>query len=188
MLRKNFTLLEGVELSSADLGNLLGNLKGRLLSATALANVRKVETLLPRVGSFVVLFYETTAQNVGHWQCMFRSADGYHFWDSYGLAPSAAHKFVSATVRAKLKELKPYLPALISASVAKGNKWTYNNIDYQSWKGSVATCGRHVAVRLLHRSKTEAEYYAYLKQFVADNRLSTFDEAVTDITYNLIRK
>lgn len=187
MKQPNYTILEGTELSGQDIKNILGK-KTRIIPYPELGSVKSIQQLLPKPNTYFILFFETTNSTTGHWQCVFRSGGGYHFWDSYGLAPSADKKYVSRTILKKLAEYPPYLPNLINKSLQQGDRWNYNKTQYQSWKGSVATCGRHVCTRLLHRSKSEQDYYNYLTQYMKEHDLPNFDAVVASITYEIIRK
>ena len=112
----------------------------------------------------------------------------FHFWDSYGLKVSEDKSYIEKATLIRLKEFKPYLPQLIDQVLLHNIDVDYNTIDYQSWTKNVNTCGRHICTRMLHDDKTEEEYYDYLTQYMKDKNLSNFDEAVTNIIFNILGK
>jgi hypothetical protein len=176
--------LESVELSESDLKRLLKS-GFRFMPYPELSKYVYISQLLKKDGDYFILFFETTSSTAGHYQCCWMMNGLFHFWDSYGLTPNGDKKYLQKNVLVKLNEFKPYLPDLINESA---DSWDYNTIDYQSWKGSVATCGRHVACRLYHRKLGEQEYYNTMMNYIKQNKLKSFDEAVTLITYRLLGK
>jgi hypothetical protein len=54
--------------------------------------------------------------------------------------------------------------------------------------GDVSTCGKHVSVRLLHNHLNDDEYYMFMNEQKKSLEVSTFDEVVTNIIFNLIGK
>lgn len=179
--------LESVELSESDLKRLLKR-DFKFIPYPELSKFTDIAQLLKKDGDYFILFFETTSETSGHYQCCWRSNNSYHFWDSYSLPPNGDKKYIEKSILIKLNEFKPYLPDLINRSLADGDSWDYNTIDYQSWKGSVSTCGRHVACRLFRRDLTEQEYYNFMVNYIKQNKLDSFDEAVTLITYKLLGK
>ena len=183
----NYKSLESIEFSITDLRKILGK-SFKLVMYPDLAGYNDINQILSQQNDYFVLYFETTSKTQGHYECIFRYGNNYHFWDSYGLGVSDDKKYIEKATLIKLNEFKPYLPDLINKSVANGDKWDYNLIDYQSWKNDVATCGRHVCTRILNRHLTEKQYYDYLLQYIKQNNLHNFDEAVTKITSKMVYK
>jgi hypothetical protein len=189
----NYKQSESLELSNEDIYKVVGS-----VNIIPYPDFQKYQSLHQCFGNKdkIVIFFETTSSTVGHWQCMMKSthqsSNGvkimFHFWDSYGLAPSKDKSYIEKATLIRLKEFKPYLPQLIDDVLLHNIDVDYNTIDYQSWTKNVNTCGRHICTRMLHNDKSEDEYYDYLTQYMKDKNLSNFDEAVTNIIFNILGK
>lgn len=181
----NLLRKESYELSNTDIKKIVGNVP--IIKYPDLANYKTINDALGKKNAFV-LFFETINNQTGHWQLVFKQGNVINFWDSYGLAPSGAKKYIQKQTLNRLKEFKPLLPNLLNQAVKNGMTVTYNKNDYQSWQGDVSTCGRFVSTRLLNRNLSEQEFYNYLQNYMRQNDLNTFDEAVTEITSDIIGK
>ena len=183
----NYDKLQQYEQTNTDIKKILGK-RINIIPYPELKKYSSFDSCFQNNGCFV-LFFETTNSSTGHWQCVFKTSDdSYQFWDSYGLKPSGDKNYIQKNILVELDEIKPYLPNLINYELKNGSNVIFNANDYQSWKNDVSTCGRHVCSRLLYKNLNEKQYYNFLKKYMADNKLNSFDEAVVNITYNIIHK
>lgn len=180
--------LEKTELTDADLRKVLG--QGiNIISYPDLAKYASLQECFGR-NSIFIIFFETDSQTVGHWTMMLlnRKQRAMEFWDPYGLGIDCDKKYIGVPMLKKLKEYSPILTDMCADAGQNGFTVTANTVDYQSWASGVADCGRHVAVRGKKAQLSEQQYYNFLKQYMTSRRLATFDDAVTDITYKLLKK
>lgn len=88
-----------------------------------------------------VLLYETRP-NYGHWVCVIKhNKNLIEFFDAYGYFIDDQINFI------KDKNFKPF-PILSELLYNSGCKIIYNNIRLQKLKKDIASCGRHVAMRI----------------------------------------
>lgn len=174
------------ELNFNDLRKLNRNVK--IIPYPEFEKFNSIQEILKNDNDFCIIYFETQSKTQGHFQCMFRTGKTYHFWDSYGLAPSKAKSYIEKTTLIKLNEFKPYLPVLINKSLENGDNWDYNVMDYQSWNQDVSTCGKHCSIRLKYRNLTEQQYYNFLVNTIQKNNLNSFDEAVVFLCFPIIHK
>jgi hypothetical protein len=182
----DYKKLENYELSNDDIDKLLGSTK--IIRYPDLQKYTNIKDLFDKDGRCVI-FFETTDTYTGHWECMFMYPDTniVQFFDSYGLEPDFAEKYINKYTAEKLKETKPYLNNLFEMN-SKYYEFYCNTVRYQQMVGDVSTCGKHVSVRLLHNHLNDDEYYMFMNEQKKSLEVSTFDEVVTNIIFNLIGK
>jgi hypothetical protein len=119
----------------------------------------------------------------GHWIAAFDGPDGKsaHVWDPLGLPLDGQRAAISKATQARLGETKGEFARLLATAEAAGIRAVVNHKEFQEFKPSINTCGRWVALRLLHRDKTDQEFAAYVREGVSRSGVST-DEWVTDVT------
>lgn len=174
------------ELDFNDLRKINKNVK--VIEYPQLSKYTSMTQILPKHNDCCVLYFETVSQTQGHYQCMWRQNDTFHFWDSYGLRVSGDKSYIEKTTLIKLNEFQPYLPRIIDNDLRNGFQWFYNQIDYQSWKQNVATCGKWTSIRLKNRDMTEEQFYNYILNTMKTNNLQSFDETIVFITYPILKK
>lgn len=133
---------KGQDLSGADIKTLTGRAP---VLYSDLKNYSSVKELL---GSFhfVILLYQTSAVNTGHFVCLRESDEGIlSFVDSYGFKFDAEQN-LGATYD---QRFPPYLTQLIEKD---GRVCEWNKYDYQRKSGAVATCGRYSSVFAMWRN------------------------------------
>lgn len=135
-------------------------------------------------GRCVYLFM--TSPGVGHWCCMFLRADGsIECFDSYGEKPEDPRKWLTEEELEDLEQGEPYLQRLLRAS---GKKVYYNTVQYQKERSDVATCGRHVATRLICKDFNNRQYYNMIHEQMKEEGLKTPDDFVCWLIYQLLGK
>jgi hypothetical protein len=168
-------------LSDAEIGKLLPGI--RIISYPELEALggRGIENALDGEGRLVILFL-TESNTVGHWTSIHTTPDGgLECFDAYGLKPEGPKAWLSKSKRIALHEDRPILSGLIREAEGRGIPVTFNPVPFQKSKLGVATCGRHVVVRLLKRN---LDLPAYVR-FIASAG-GTPDEVVTRITNRLL--
>ena len=127
--------------SETDIRSIVGNV--RIIKYDELTRYKKIEQLLPKGRDCVVIFYETESKNEGHWTSLCRNQNEYTFFDSYGNSENTDYQYIPVPLREELNIQRDYLRELL-----KGKKLIQNHMDFQSWKPTVATCGRFVSMFL----------------------------------------
>jgi hypothetical protein len=155
---------EAKPLSDSDLSTLLPGIK--ITSYPQLANMQSIDDALDSKGRGIILIL-TTGPSDGHWVGLLKSPahKTIEYFDSYGNAPDYdLEHWVSPHKRAQLKENAPYLTQLLNKSQDDGDDVVWNRTKFQKDGGSISTCGRHVASRLLNADETLPVYTAMVRQ------------------------
>ncbi|MDR3574226.1 MAG: hypothetical protein P4L50_10205 [Anaerolineaceae bacterium] len=181
----DFHKLLAYELSSADIKRCV---KGVAITPYPnLAKVDDIHAVLDSKGRSVLFFEEEDKGNGqigGHWEALWQGGDGdINFFDSYGLAPDACRKWLSDNQLIQLKEHEPELSRLL-----KGVPHSYSTKRLQSYDQGVATCGRHVCTRLLHRHLSNDDYVALLDEMKGRYGVDSYDKVVCVFTYGILKK
>ena len=168
---------ETVALSDDDVRKLL---RGALAVRTypELAHAASLDDVL--VDGRCALLYLVTSDRSGHWTGVLRTPAGVEYFDSYGHAPDEPLSWMTPEKAAALHESQRELTRLLkgAAGGADGAPVVYNRRAFQSRTNhSMATCGRHVACRLMCNDMTLPQYAAMLASTGMDA-----DEFVTRVT------
>lgn len=131
--------------------------------------MRSLRDLLGADGEVIIL-YETTQRNVGHWTCIWTNQYGIQFFDPYGLRPDEE-------LRWNTFDETPYLTRLIKAD---GRPLYYNMHDLQAKHEDVNTCGRHTAMRMRWKRLDHEHYFRVMTSMQPE---LTPDNVVTMLTY-----
>jgi hypothetical protein len=183
----NFDILQSYAMSNTDIFKIIG--KSTVIKYPDLASKKSIFECFDSRNR-CVLFFETVSNGVGHWEAIFYipSTKTIHFFDSYGLKQDDAEKFINSKTAVTLRENKPYLTNLINIAINQGYKYEYNSHDYQSWKGDVETCGKHVCNRLLNMNIDNEEYFNYMNQMKSKLNVENYDNVVEEIIYKILGK
>ena len=166
-------------LSDGDLRVLLGqNIK--ILNYPQLKKLKSSDQLFDDMGRSILLFPNASPTS-GHWTCLIKRPNKIEFFDPYGDPPDTEQK--GGMTKSRLEMLDIERPDLTRLLKASGMPVYYNNHAFQKTKASVATCGRHCAVRLLYAPKSLNQYMAIIKK----SGLSP-DDFVSGITYDKLKK
>jgi hypothetical protein len=165
--------LEAISLSNHDISKLLNNTQN-IFSYPQLKNFNSIEELLGPKGFAVILYL--LQPTYGHWTCVF-FIDNHtiEVFDSYGIGIDAELEFIkNPKVKSKLGMNNPYLTKLLWKARNKYDL-TINHHKFQARRNNIATCGRHVIVRLWNQHMSLAEYkkLMYSTEFTPDE-LVTF--------------
>jgi hypothetical protein len=165
-------------LSDGDMRKLLGeNIK--VQTYPQLGDYESIDEVFDDMGRAILLF-PNASPTMGHWTCLINRPNKIEFFDPYGDAPEEQKEGLSKSRLEMLDIERPYLTKLLRAS---GKPVYYNNHAFQKNKASVATCGRHCAVRLLYAPYTINKY----KSIIDKSGLSP-DDFVSGITYDKLKK
>ena len=165
-------------LSDGDLRKLLGdNIK--VLNYPDLEGMRDIDDMFDSQGR-VVLLYPNAAPTVGHWVCLIRRKDRIEFFDPYGEAPEDQKDDLP---RSQLEALDIERPLLMNLLRGSGLPVFYNSHSFQSKRGSVATCGKHCAVRLFYAPYSLSKYKS-----IIDKSGMSADDFVSGVVFNKIKK
>jgi len=166
-------------LSDSDLRQILGaNIK--ILNYPQLKRMKHISDMFDDMGRSILLFPNASPTS-GHWTCLINRPDKIEFFDPYGDAPDTEQKGGMSKGRLEMLDIeRPDLTRLLRTA---GKPIYYNNHAFQKSKASVATCGRHCAVRLLYAPKTLNQYMGIIKK----SGLSP-DDFVSGITYDKLKK
>ena len=107
----------------------------KIRNVSGLSDSDSLPSLCPKVGSGLVLFWQSKTGKVGHWNLVLRHSDHYEFFDSYGLLPlQVANK---TTHDGGVRCMK----------LLRGHNVKYGRYAFQKRSDDVQTCGRFVAFR-----------------------------------------
>ena len=142
-------------LLNSEIGELLGGVV-RVIRYNDIFEFGSLAELLGSAGAVVIL-YPGEDESSGHWTCLFlaRLLDGrpcLEFFDPYGISPDL--EFMESTHN----QTNPRVLALWLSR--QRLPVVYNEQPIQSRRGNIATCGRHVVVRLWHRDMPLEMYRA----------------------------
>jgi hypothetical protein len=165
-------------LGDDDLKRLLGS-DVAIHNYPDLESMTSINQLFDSKGRAILLF-PNAAPTVGHWTGLINRPEGIEFFDPYGDPPEKQKGGMS---RQRLEALDIASPDLTRLLKASGKPVYYNTYPFQKDKASIATCGRHVAVRMLYAPNTLDEYAA-----IVDESGYAPDDFVSGVTFNKIRK
>ena len=128
----------------------------------------------------VVVLFLTKDTSTGHWICALEHPNKViEIFDSYGLTPDGHRKKISEDMLEKLDQKSPQFADLFKTDPSY--KLVYNEKALQ--KQGVATCGRHIAVRIMHKHMNLQEYLNLVENSGMDP-----DLFVTMVTYEKLKK
>lgn len=139
---------EAEPLSNNDILELCDN-KTKVIRYSELDNYNNIDELLDPYNNFVILY--ETSENYGHWCCVLRYGDILEFFDPYGYG-----------VDEQLKFSENKYPLLSNLMLNSNYKLIENKTRLQKLYNNVASCGRHVAIRII---LGHLDIYSYLSLF-----------------------
>jgi len=145
-------------------------------------DLNKVNNILDLLdfGSVVILF--KSKPDYGHWTALLETPEGIEFFDSYGQTVDEAKDRIDKIFLKKSNQYKNRLAELLYNASLSGIPIHYNDHQLQERSKSIATCGKHVVLRILRRDLTIEEYNNLINSIARDFGIST-DEVVNTI-YN----
>jgi hypothetical protein len=125
---------------------------------------QSIQKILPRKNDFKIILLESKL-NSGHWVALLRYGKTIEYYNSYGLKPSKELDFNSDLVNQQLDQETKHLNILFRKAVKDGFKVIYNRRRFQKMSDDVATCGKHVILRLImfsEKKMTLPEYILFI--------------------------
>ena len=171
---------ENEALSNFDIYNIIGK-KIKIIKYPDIENYTSIFEIFGN-SNMVIIFFETENLNIGHWECMFLKQKEIYFFDSYGLPPDQAEKYINSNTQIKLKENKPLLYPLFVNAQKSGYSSFYNAFKYQQMKGNISTCGRWCSIRLKYMNLTDEQFYNKINNLRIKWGFDNFDYVVTKLT------
>jgi hypothetical protein len=151
--------------------------KTKIILYTDLDKYKNINELLQPHDN-VVLLYQTTNNNFGHWTCIWKKDNTVYFFDPYGMAPDTEIKFCPYIKKANDQYI---LSNMLKSSVyaIETNKTPYQSL---TWDKKIVpnTCGRHCIVRLKLRHLNHDQYKNFMKSAHYDS-----DKLVSIMTFTL---
>lgn len=127
----------------------------------------------------LILLYQTTSPQYGHWVCVFRDKRGkINFFDPLGIIPDDENKWIPRSKRVVHYDDDKHLTRLLFNN---GESIVYNEVPVQKDKEGINTCGRHVALRLLYRDIPQKKYIRDLKEMAKKSKVP-IDHLVSVLT------
>lgn len=105
------------------------------------------------------LLFETNPY-YGHWCAIIKYGKTIEFFDPYSGYPDDVLDFIPNDFKNKSNQQFPYLTKLLYECPYKIE---FNDHKYQKHKKSINTCGRHCAVRILHKNLNLKQYDKFIK-------------------------
>jgi hypothetical protein len=172
--QKNLIQLEDYSLNSSNIKSILGS-SIKIIEYSQLGGMKSIDEAFDNQGR-CVLFFATTSNDVGHWECAYRIDTNIVFFDSYGLDVDQCKNFVSKKLEIKLHEYPDYLSDLLR----KSRYSVYHNpIHYQQMKNDVSTCGKHSVFRLLNKELSAQQYLELMNNLKTKYNVNTYDLAIS---------
>ena len=100
-----------------------------------LKDYKTIDELLPKKKDYVILLYQTEAENSGHWVALCRDNDNIYYFDSYGKPADQPQEWNTKNIM---------IPNLLTNLLNDDNFNVYENDKaYQKHAYLINTCGRH---------------------------------------------
>ena len=145
----------------------------KIVKYPSIHQYQSIDELLRPYGRVVILY--ETEERYGHWCCLFLKNDVLEFFDPYGYKIDEQLKFIDESYKKTSNQNYPFLARLMFNSPYR---LAYNDVQLQSEKKDVSSCGRHVTMRLIMSDVPIKLYQDIMKS----KGSSTPDERVTELT------
>ena len=163
--------------------DILEKLKGntRLIFYEDLNNIDNIIPLLDK-GSLVILY--KSKPDYGHWTALVKTPEGIEYFDSYGDKPEYAKKGANRKFLIETSQYTNQLARLL-LEASRVIPINFNNHRLQRLSKSIATCGKHVIIRILNRNLTTDQYNNSLRKLAKKNKITT--DQLVNLLYNSIK-
>jgi len=177
-----------IELNATQLIPLGDDCIRRLLGPTVkiiefnhLDNYKNMKELLPKKIDYCIILYGIKAITDGHWVGLFKRDNIISFFDSYGLKPEGALKWISKAANESMDQDGNLLINLLNTH--KGPIF-YNNYSYQDKSNlNIATCGRwavsFIQYMKIHKTHTLKTFNTFILTLKKNHNGITSDEIVS---------
>ena len=95
----NFNILESYAMSNSDIFKVIG--KSSVIKYPQFGSMSHIDECFDSQGRCVI-FFETVSNQVGHWECLYKDGTTINFFDSYGIGPDVARKYLSKPTQINL--------------------------------------------------------------------------------------
>jgi hypothetical protein len=148
-----------------------------------LDDVKHIDDVFDNEGRSLMLYLVNNI-NSGHWVCMIKKDNKILYFDPYGKKPDNIIDLLDDRKKDELDMEQKKLTSLLKNS---GYDVFYNTFPYQKLGDNINTCGRHCALRLLHRDLSDIQYHNLINKYIKKYNLNT-DETVSLLIYNILGK
>jgi hypothetical protein len=125
-----------------------GSLSTYIVKYGDIDDYKTIRKLLPKKKDFRIILLESEL-NSGHWVVLLRDGMTIEYFNSYGLKPSKELEYNSDLVNQQLDQDTKHLDILFKKALKSGFKIVYNKRRFQKMTDEVATCGKHVILRII---------------------------------------
>ena len=152
-------------ISDGDITRHLGpDAMNNIIKYSDLKQYNNIEELLPTDKSYKIILIENE-HNSGHWVLLMRykyeGKEYIEFFNSYGLMPTTSLDFINKIKNQILGQNIKYLDKLLNKA-KKQFKIIYSTKRFQKLRPEIATCGRHMLLRLLMMLHYDLSLYDYI--------------------------
>lgn len=174
-------------LSNSDIKEILPNVK--IFTYPDLNNVLNIDELFrPNENGIdiAIMLYLTVSENIGHWIGLIKKGSVIEMYDAYGSSPERLKDTLNVSNPLLLqKQPKDLLRKVAKQSgyVLKHNAKAVQPIN----NTDVATCGRHIVMRLIFADKDNKTYNRTIGGIAKQNKVSV-DDLATALSYDTLHK
>jgi hypothetical protein len=183
MNRKILNKAHEYALSGQDIKNILDD-KVNILTYPQLSQYININDVLT-IDKPLIILYLLHSWSYGHWVALIKHNDRIEFFDSYGIPiDKQLNNIKDKNFKIESNQDYPYLLKLLYDS---NQKIEFNHTPLQKMKKdnieSVATCGRHSAVRCYFKQMKLKDYIKFIKSMTTKS--TDADDVVSFLTLNL---
>lgn len=180
--KKQINEIKKYALGDDDMNKLLGD-NLFIFVYPYLDDIQHIDDVFDNEGRSLMLYLVNNI-NSGHWVCMMKKDNSIYYFDPYGNPPD---NILDTLTKQKKDELDQETPKLTNFLRNSGYTVDYNIYPYQKVGDNINTCGRHCALRLIHKDLNDVQYYNMIKKYTKKYNLN-IDEIVSLLTYNILGK
>lgn len=177
--------------SSEDMKKYLGDdIEKKIIIYTDFKKYKNINELLTYDGDYRIILWRQS-ENSGHWTLLLRYGDVIEHFDSYAKQPYYSLNY-SKGKNIFLDQKKIYYQRLLKNA---SFKVIYNGFRFQSEKINIATCGRHLLLRLIYFKHYNYDLNKYIDKFqrlkkkykgLTNDQIVTLLIPITDDDVNII--
>lgn len=174
-------------LSNSDIKQILPNVK--IFTYPDLNNVLNIDELFRPDENGIdtaIMLYLTVSENIGHWIGLIKKGSTIEMYDPYGSSPER----LKDTLNVSNPRLLQKQPKHLLRKIAKQSGYVLKHnpkIVQPIMNTDVATCGRHIIMRLLFADKDNKTYNNIVANISRQNKVSV-DDIATALSYDKLNK
>lgn len=170
-------------LSDSDIRRVAGRTGLLILRYPELAKFATWKDFMKNRAHAAAVLFLVQSERSGHWLAAFDGPQNTAYvWDPLGMPLDGQRAVISPEARSALGEERGEFARLLATAQTAGKKVCVNHTEFQEFSPSVNTCGRWVAMRLLHRNKNDAEFKALVMDGVRRMGAESPDAWITLVT------